>query len=699
MTAGLEDFERAFRLRSRADDGLMEQIFGGADALEELRKNDPTLLETARSYFPHLTASTYDRLVREPDVLQVEKDRCEREMAQLAVQNYGAFIGNAKVTQAVREELSSIQKDLDSMAEQLAPVQASIEDFKTKATALSQRRAALRNVKEQQGTLLELLEVPQLIDACIRNQLYDESLELLTTCGNMLQVQAARDTDVSLVTVLQEQIAEQRAGLHAALVAQLRTDIHLPACVRVIGFLRRLQRHSEEELRRLFIDNRGVFLESHKQQVEALRGNRGSVVTAMKNAADLLRTHAYDIGTQYRALFPSDDGPLSAWLGEQIVWLTGLLRAHLLPATAGDVGRDGSGASQRPKVGGTAVAPSARIDAVALSTILRHIMHASSTLRRLGGHFFPSVAAIFEARMEHHVCEMLDLALLTLSAEMGRYDWVPSTALAGGGGGGGADKVNADPATATNNGATAESSGGTGGAGGSSAWLHPQALELTRHRPLAVFCNDVVQMFNELRQCALFGLRVSVVKHTANCMMGAVNMLRSVQSSQVAPTQARSSKAEEILRFAENFAHILLPMVAAHLEVIFGSCSGFDTAAIVAAMEPDLLPPPDPNIGQPSLTADAEADAEKLSADTLDVKDASPAEAPTSTSVQKSDPLDIAAVSTHADTAVAASDVQALPAVAAIAQNPAVAVTAVTDGSASLTADSGFEAAQASSPQ
>mmetsp|Transcript_26458 Transcript_26458/g.53671 ORF Transcript_26458/g.53671 Transcript_26458/m.53671 type:complete len:87 (-) Transcript_26458:130-390(-) len=85
-----------------------------------------------------------------------------------------------------------------------------------------------------------------------------------------------------------------------------------------MGFLRRIQRHTEEELRNLFIEHRRSFLEGHKQQVELMRNSRGSVVTALRNAADLLRTHVYDIGTQYKALFPQEDGPLGTWLSEQI---------------------------------------------------------------------------------------------------------------------------------------------------------------------------------------------------------------------------------------------------------------------------------------------------------------------------------------------------------------------------------------------
>jgi len=88
---------------------------------------------------------------------------------------------------------------------------------------------------------------------------------------------------------------------------------------------------------------------------------------------------------------------------------------------------------------------------------------------------------------------MLDVGLLTFHAELGRYDWVASTALAGPSG---------------SMGATGED------AGGGLTWLHPQALELTRHKPLAVFTNDIVEVFNKLRSvlftvCAVLWCRIA----------------------------------------------------------------------------------------------------------------------------------------------------------------------------------------------
>lgn len=619
MATDLAGFERAYRLRSTADDQLLAQIFG-EEELKVLRTSNPNLIETARGYFPHLTSSTYDRLVREPDSLRYEKDRCEREMEQLAVQNYGAFISNAKVTTSVQQELVDIQRQLDEMVEAMEPVQEGIESFQARATDLSISRASLRNVKEQHSAILELLELPQLLDACIRNQMYDESLELLAYCNNMFQSHESRGEDIPVLQGLCEQVATQKANLQSSLVAQLKTDIHLPACVRVMGFLRRLQQHSEDDLRLLFIMHRGAFLEGHRLQVEALCGNRGSVVTALRNAADLLRTHVFDIGMQYKALFAQEDGPLCAWLTEQIMWLTELLRAHVLPPSRQSSQSEGRGvaAALRGSTG-------ARIDAPALATVLRQCLHASSTLKRLGGNFFPAVAGIFEARMQHHVCEMLDIALLTFHAELGRYDWVASTALAGASGAGGA---------------------GDGGAThGGVAWLHPQALELTRHRPLAVLCNDLVQMFNELRQCTLFGLRASVVNHCSECLTGAINVLRSVRGTQ----QLQAAKAVEFSRMCQHFARILTPLVSSHLEAIFGAGARLDVTAIVTAMTPDLLPsselevelPVDgaswdvPDSSPPQLNSDAATAEEPLNATARE--DATASEPPSTSEVAAAD--------------------------------------------------------------
>lgn len=648
-TSDLELFERAYRRRSSADDALLKQVFG-EKGLEDLVASKSGLLETARTYFPHLTSSTYERLCREPDSLQLEKARCEREMEQLAVQNYGAFIGSAKVTQAVRSEVVDIQRQLEEMGDILAPIQEDIQEFQTFSSGLVTRRAALRNVLQQHGSLLELLEVPQLLDASIRNQMYEESLELLTYCGNMLQAHEARGEEILVLSKLKDQVAVQRANLQISLISQLMTDIHLPACVRVIGFLRRTHRYSEEELRSTFIQHRGSFLDKQKQQIEVLRSSRGSLITALKNAADLLRMHVYDIGTQYQALFQQDDGPLIPWLNEQIAWLTSLLRAHVLPERSAQPGASPSGASRGPSTG-------VRIDAASLMLILRQCMHASMALRRLGGHFFPAVAGMFDQRMEHHICEMLDVALLTFHSELGRYDWIPSTAL-------------------TSNAAAAAVAAGGSAASAGAGWLHPQALDLTRHRPVAVFTNDLVQVFNEVRQCPLHALRAPMQKHLFESLAGAVNLLRSVKGSQA--LQVSPAKASEFLRACRQFAEILVPLMASHLEAVFGSSARLDTGELIASMYPDLLPPEAAYSPEDEGTSGAEA--------SVGVGEPAPESSPESSPSQAAAPDAAAAAMFEAEASAAAASPSA-PASAAVAASPEPAASPVAVPSATAGAE------------
>ncbi|CAE7490307.1 COG8 [Symbiodinium sp. CCMP2592] len=98
---------------------------------------------------------------------------------------------------------------------------------------------------------------------------------------------------------------------------------------------------------------------------------------------------------------------------------------------------------------------------------------------------------------------------------------------------------------------------------------------------------EMTAVFNELRQCALHGLRVSVVTHCYECCMASVNLLRSVLASQT--LRPGSAKAGEFQKLCRHFADILVPLVASHLEALFGSAARLDTGTIVSSMVPDLI--------------------------------------------------------------------------------------------------------------
>jgi len=139
-----------------------------------------------------------------------------------------------------------------------------------------------------------------------------------------------------------------------------------------------------------------------------------------------------------------------------------------------------------------------------------------------------------------------------------------------------------------------------------------KALNLTLHRPLALFANDIFSYFNELRQCALLSVRHTTTRLLVRCfeiaidyLMGSGQLLGVLdaeaktfsQSSAVDATNRLLSKTtrwqdnerrmmveddwneptdsdsvtEEFLSLSENFSSLLLPITEEQLTSIWGS--------------------------------------------------------------------------------------------------------------------------------
>lgn len=94
------------------------------------------------------------------------------------MRNYEAYIGAAECYAAVRTEVKDIEILLETLSAQLPDLKRGCEAFVKGAEEIAKARKMNKTLMNNSGTMSDLLEIPKLLDACVRNGHYDEALDL-----------------------------------------------------------------------------------------------------------------------------------------------------------------------------------------------------------------------------------------------------------------------------------------------------------------------------------------------------------------------------------------------------------------------------------------------------------------------------------------------------------------------------------------
>lgn len=326
-----------------------------ADAFASMSTQD-------QDYFNELLTYPPERLAREPSVLLEEQDQLRRQIQETAVANYGSFITTADCLAGVSRDLQAMITSLDALDAHLPALQANTEEFRKTGTTLLARRDALRRLQDTQSTLLDILELPTLMDTCIRGGNYDEALDLRSHANKLALVYG----DVPVIKVLTKEVAAGTELMLEQLLSRLSDAIQLPECLRVIGYVRRLGMLQEKQLRVAFLQRREAWIRASIAEVE----NDGrTAYDHLKRLTDVYRVQVFDVAMQYKALFSEGPKILETWADRQIAaYLTSLSR--LLPGLT---------------------------DGGALASVLDHVMYCGVSLGRVGMDFRPLVLPHFES--------------------------------------------------------------------------------------------------------------------------------------------------------------------------------------------------------------------------------------------------------------------------------------------------------------
>lgn len=459
-------------------------------------------------YVSELLSFTLDRLHKEPELLRVDAERIRRQMQEVAVGNYRAFISAADALLAVREEVSSIDKHLESLIGEIPKLTSGCTEFVESAEQILEKKRMNQTLLANHSTLLDLLEIPQLMDTCVRNGNYDEALDLEAFVCKL----STMHPKLPVIQALASEVRQTTQSLLSQLLQKLRSNIQLPECLRIIGYLRRIGVFSEYEMRLQFLRCREAWLTGILDDLD-----QRNPYEYLKGMVTCHRTHLFDVVNQYRAIFADDTsgseenydgGLLFSWAMHQITSHLNTLKLMLPKITEGG----------------------------SLSNILDQCMYCAMGLGWVGLDFRGLLPSLFEEAVLNLFSKNMSAAVENFQLVLDSHRWVPLPAV----------------------GFPANSSGEE-----SQEDVTPPSY-LMEHPPIAVFVNGVSAAMNDLRPCAPVNLKHVLAQELIKGLQAVSDSLLRYNATRM----LRENESVLFLSLCRAFIEVAYP----HSATCFGRC-------------------------------------------------------------------------------------------------------------------------------
>lgn len=550
------------------DESILASIF--KDSFPDSWRDNPDFA----AYLSELSSFGVEKLSREPERLAEERAQILQQTRELAFSNYQTFIRTADCTEHIYRDFGRVESSVSRLLDKLPGFGERCRGFMKEAEDIGASRRMNSLTLNRHTEILEILEIPQLMDTCVRNGYYEEALELAAYVKRLEK----KHSSLPVIQGIVREVRQSTQLMLNQLLQQLRSNSQLPVCLRVIGYLRRMDVFTEAELRVKFLQARGTWLHSILAAI-----SEDDPYFHITKTIEACRVHLFDIITQYRAIF-SDEDPLVPPAGGQVAvnesaifhgWVVQKV-AEFLETLERDLQRG---------VGGR------------LDSLLGQCMYFGLSFSRVGADFRGQLAPMFQRVAAETFRRAVQEAVDKFQEDMNLYTLIALPSVLGG----------TIPPVAPS------TQPGT---------LQPP-MSLLDFQPLACFLNNILTAFNDLRLCCPIGLAQDVTTSLEDALK---MVTRQILVFHRAEESAFSSREKELfVQFCSSYAEDLLPFLNRCLQVLFppaqlalilgvpptqlhkyGNLGCIDLAAILEPLEfvlpqREILAPPPPASAAPEL--------------------------------------------------------------------------------------------------
>ncbi|KAF0452904.1 Dor1-domain-containing protein [Gigaspora margarita] len=256
-----------------------------------------------KDYLNRLTSLSLESLKHEPLLVEDEQSKIQKELAELSFREYKSCIHANTCSTEINSSLDNLNLHLSTLTSTIPLLENSCSSFLQQTNQIIQQRGKINTILECHDNLLEILEIPQLMDTCVRNGLYSEAMDLSAHVARLV----SKYSTIPLIQRIERDVKQTMQLMLSKLITLLSQQIKLPSCLKVIGYLRRMEAFDEAELRLVFLLSRDAYLRS---LIRTIDKEKKDPIYYLKKYIDIFRENFFDIVTQYRAIFSDEGGGL-----------------------------------------------------------------------------------------------------------------------------------------------------------------------------------------------------------------------------------------------------------------------------------------------------------------------------------------------------------------------------------------------------
>ncbi|GAA5932770.1 hypothetical protein JCM1841_006398 [Sporobolomyces salmonicolor] len=200
----------------------------------------------ASSYLASLLSQPLSSLQSLPTHLSSLSTSLDNDLSSLAFARYSSFLLSHSAAQSISTSFATLSDSLSSLLDSTADLEDAASAFQHRVHAVTDKRERMSRVRDRVEEVEELLEAPDVVDACVRAGYWSEAIQVASRIEELHQRMVAASAGqepgaLKLLVRVRDEVGQALLSLRArVLESLLQRSLKLPGAVRGIAILRRI---------------------------------------------------------------------------------------------------------------------------------------------------------------------------------------------------------------------------------------------------------------------------------------------------------------------------------------------------------------------------------------------------------------------------------------------------------------------------